>query len=415
MPSTGLARGASSTLASTAGPYRFLLGFGDVLYQSHRREKHARTLRRMVAHHDQRGDPMTGIWAEDETGTWQAMTASGFANETELHNLLELTPSMLPLAGSPRIAVLGREVRCGRERADLVAVEVDTGRPVVVEVKLAANTDRRQALTQALGYAAYLRRVDAGGMAALVQQYLTSHEFGSIAEAAQAVAHDDPEFTVDAFNARLADALADGRLRAVIVLDAVPLDLVELVGYLQDVTNDRLTLDLVVVTSYDIAGRRVLVPQLVEPDRSQVTAEAAGTGTPAVSSEIVKGGAKFNESITHAPSDAQPELARLYSWARQLEADGLTVLHTSIGKGRWVLRLVVPGQDRCMVALWNENGAYLSPYRTVLQQLAPAALSALDARIPGEIGQGNNIKSNLDDALLGLLSRAYAEATSEHI
>lgn len=63
---------------------------------------------------------------------------------------------MLPLAGSPRLVVLGREVRCGTGWADLVAVEADTGVPVVIEIKLASNTDRRAVLTQVLGYAAYL-------------------------------------------------------------------------------------------------------------------------------------------------------------------------------------------------------------------------------------------------------------------
>ncbi len=42
---------------------------------------------------------------------------------------------MLPLAGAPTLAIVGREVICGRERADLVAIEVDTGRPVIIEVQ----------------------------------------------------------------------------------------------------------------------------------------------------------------------------------------------------------------------------------------------------------------------------------------
>lgn len=104
---------------------------------------------------------MGGIWAMGQAGTFQPVVASGFVSEADLHDLIERTPSMLPLAGGPTIAVVGREVQCGREWADLVAVEVNTGRPVVIEVKLAANTDRRRALTQVLGYAAYLRRLDA--------------------------------------------------------------------------------------------------------------------------------------------------------------------------------------------------------------------------------------------------------------
>lgn len=353
---------------------------------------------------------MTGIWAKGADGAWQPAPASGFINESDLHDLIEQTPSMLPLAGSPQIAMLGREVRCGRESADLVAVEVNTGRPVVIEVKLAANTDRRQALTQVLGYAAYLRRLDPSGLAMLLQPYLTKHDFSSIAAAARAAAQDAPSFTEDAFEAALSSALADGRLRAVIVLDAAPPELVELVGYLQEVTNDRLSLDLVVVTSYDVGGQRVLVPQLVEPDRSQVTAESAGNSRPAAVSEIVQGAEEFERSIDHASVDHQALLKRLLDWARGLEREGLARLFTSIGKGRWVLNLRVPGQDRGMIVIWNDQGAYLSPYRTVLQQLAPDALAALDARSSVEIGQGNYLKGDYDEELLRLLRAAYEEA-----
>jgi hypothetical protein len=79
---------------------------------------------------------------------------------------------MLPLAGTTTLAVIGKEVVCGRERADLVAVEVETGRPVVIEVKLASNTDRRRSLTQVLGYAAFLRRLDADGLNTVLRSYL---------------------------------------------------------------------------------------------------------------------------------------------------------------------------------------------------------------------------------------------------
>lgn len=48
-----------------------------------------------------------------------------------------------------------------------------------------------------------------------------------------------------------------------------------LVGYLQDVGNDRLDLDLVTVTAYDVVGLRVLVPHLIEPDRAIAELPAA--------------------------------------------------------------------------------------------------------------------------------------------
>ncbi len=353
---------------------------------------------------------MPGVWAKSAEGSWRPLTATGFVTETELHDLIEQTPALLPVAGTSTLAIVGREVSCGRERADLVAVEVETGRPVIIEVKLAANTDRRQALTQVLGYAAYLRRLDADGLNTVLQDYLNKHDYPSITHAAKAAAQADPGFNEEAFQARLADSLKEGRLRAVIVLDSAPPDLVDLVGYLQDVTSDRLALDLVVVTAYDIAAQRLLVPQLVEPDRTQVTAQLAGTGKPLARTEIVPGSDKFAASIAAAPSDEQPKLQRLLEWARELERNGLATLSTSIGRGRWVLNLRLPGQSRGMVSLWNENGAYVSPYRTVLEQEAPDALRALEKKAPGQIGQGSYIKTDIDNEFLDLLRRAYREA-----
>lgn len=353
---------------------------------------------------------MPGVWAKDDQDRWRALAATGFVSEADLHDLIEQTPAMLPLAGAPTLAVVGREIVCGRERADLVAVEVDTGRPVIIEVKLAANTDRRQALTQVLGYAAYLRRLNPEGLSAVLRDYLAKHGYASVAHAAQAAAQSDPSFDDEVFRVRFADALFEGRLRAVIVLDAAPPDVVELVGYLQEVTSDRLALDLVVVTAYDVAGQRILVPQLVEPDRTQVTAQLAGTGKPSPASEVLPGAAEFAASIGTARPEDQPLLRRLLDWGQSLERDGLASLYTSIGKDRWVLNPRLPGQTRGMVVIWNEKGAAISPYRTVLEQLAPKTLAVLDARIPGEVGQGNYVRAEYDDELLALFRAAYIEA-----
>ncbi|MFG1628982.1 hypothetical protein [Kribbella sp. NPDC049227] len=331
-------------------------------------------------------------------------------SESDLHDLIEETPAMLPLAGTPRLAIVGKEVNCGRERADLLAVEVETGRPVVIEIKLASNTDRRRSLTQVLGYAAYLRRLDGSGLNAVLRSYLDKHGYPSITHAAKSAAEADPSFDEDAFQAQFEDALADGRLRAVIVLDEAPADLVDLVGYLQDVTSDRLALDLVVVTAYEVAGQRLLVPQLVEPDRTQVTAEMAGTGKPTTESEILRGSDAFAATIETVPLEKQPLLRRLLDWARELERDGLATLFTSIGKGRWVLNPRLPGQSRGLVSIWNDKGPYLSPYRTVFAQEAPATLAKLDAAVPNEIGRGNYIKGKYDEDLLALLRAAYLEA-----
>jgi hypothetical protein len=306
--------------------------------------------------------------------------------------------------------MLGHEVMCGNGYADLIAVELDAARPVLIEVKMAANTDRRQALTQVLGYAAYLRRLDYAGLEARVAPHLSKAGLESVAAAAAAAAADVP-LDASEFETALRDSMKDGRLRCVIVLDRAPVDLIELVGYLQDVSNDKLALDLITVTAYKVGDRRVLVPQLVEPDRSQVTAAAAG-GSPPAQTAFVEGSARFEEAIPEAPDESQEPLRELLSWARDLERDGLAELWTYIGKGRWVLNIQLPGQRRSMVVVWNDHGASLSPYRTVLQKVAPRALGNLEARSV-HVRQGNTLKPPFDGDLLNIFRAAYEEANGK--
>jgi RecB family endonuclease NucS len=86
------------------------------------------------------------------TGTG-ALEPTAYQAEAELHDLVENAPQMLPLAGSPQLTVLGREVRLGSGFADLIAAE-STGRLVIIEVKLAGNAESRRAVVaQVLSYA----------------------------------------------------------------------------------------------------------------------------------------------------------------------------------------------------------------------------------------------------------------------
>ena len=96
---------------------------------------------------------MTGIWTQDAEG-WKLSPPEGFVDEAALHDLIEQTPEMLPLSGTPTLLILGREVSLGSGYADLLAVET-SGRPVIIEVKLAQNNEARRAVVaQILAYAA---------------------------------------------------------------------------------------------------------------------------------------------------------------------------------------------------------------------------------------------------------------------
>lgn len=98
---------------------------------------------------------VSGIWTRNDEG-WQLSRPEGFPDEATLHRLIEKTPEMLPLAGAPPLLVLGREVPLGSGYADLLGVEA-SGRPVIIEIKLAQNNEARRAVVaQILAYAANL-------------------------------------------------------------------------------------------------------------------------------------------------------------------------------------------------------------------------------------------------------------------
>jgi hypothetical protein len=170
---------------------------------------------------------------------------------------------MLPLAGSPRLTVLGREVGLGAGYADLIAVE-SSGRLVIIEVKLAGNAESRRAVVaQVLSYAGYLQGLNPDQLEA---QVLARH-LGPRGSVLAAVEADDQQFAVDpaAFRDGLAQSLAEGSFRLVIVLGSAPDELVQ-VGYLQSVA-EKIDIDLATVTAYEVNGSQVLVPQLIEPAR----------------------------------------------------------------------------------------------------------------------------------------------------
>src|SRR3989442_2049748 len=80
---------------------------------------------------------MSAIWQNDGSG-WHLLAPAGFPNEATLHTLVEQAPHLLPLAGTPRLIVVGREVQLGNGYGDLILIE-PIGRMAVFEIKLARN------------------------------------------------------------------------------------------------------------------------------------------------------------------------------------------------------------------------------------------------------------------------------------
>jgi hypothetical protein len=350
---------------------------------------------------------VTAIWGSECGAGWRPLPPVAYLDEAELHDRVQEAPAMLPLAGSPRLTVLGREVRLGAGFADLLAVE-SSGRLVIIEVKLAGNSESRRAVVaQVLSYAGYLQGLDP---AQLESRVLAAHlpPGDTVLGAVEA---DDQQHALDkqAFQEELGRTLAEGSFRLVIVLDSVPDELVQVVGYLELVT-DKIDIDLVTVTAYDIAGSRVLVPQRVDPGRrtlqisnAQVSDRQAGV--------LYPGSADFRTSFADAPPARHEMLQRAADWADALEREGLVKLSTYRGKGGIVSLLPRLASDNAgLVTIYNDiKSAYMQFWRGVFERRAPNSIQAVEAAIGTELRQGNATR-DITQELLSVLTRAYREA-----
>jgi hypothetical protein len=352
------------------------------------------------------------IWTNDGSG-WQLLATTGFPNETALHTLVEQAPQILPLAGSPRLIIVGREVLLGNGYADLIAVE-PTGRLAIIEVKLVRNAEARRAIVaQVLTYAAYLDGLDP---TVLERDILAPHlRDRGYADLAGAVAANDQMGAFDAatFAEGLAGSLAVGRFRLVLVLDDASEELIRLIGHLEAVTADRLLIDLATVASYRIGGSEVIVPQRVEAERRPgephptTAVPSDGTG------RLVEGVEDFDASIAAVREEQRPALQRLRDWAVTLQREGLIRLQTYHMRGQNRLsllpRLVDEGVG--LVTIYNYNGASsLQVFRRVFERRSPNALANVEGLIaPETLGQGTTVR-NVTDQLLGALADAYREA-----
>ncbi|MCQ3814087.1 MAG: hypothetical protein KTU85_06680 [Acidimicrobiia bacterium] len=349
---------------------------------------------------------MTGIWTQDDEG-WKLSPPEGFVDESALHNLIAQTPEMLPLSGKPTLLILGREVPLGSGYADLLAVET-SGRPVIIEVKLAQNNEARRAVVaQILAYAANLHGTTREQLEDRVAGQLSTNGNSTLVDALRAL--QDDSLDADDFIASLDQHLREGRFRLVFVLDAIPPDLLTLVAYLEHVT-DKLEIDLIAVNSFNVEGTSIVVPQQVTPERHEVAVEKA-RNVNSGASPYHPGSGKFEESISRAPERSQKELHHLLKWAIELEHQGFARLRTAVGKNRYTLRPELHDAGVSLVTIWNENGASLQFHRSVFDRRAPDCIEQIERLAGTEIGQGNTVQE-IKDPLLDALTEAYKHAAT---
>lgn len=352
---------------------------------------------------------MTAIWMQTADSVWSQVPTKPFENEAALHDIVGSTPELLPLSGSPRLAVLGREVmlESGR-RVDVLAVEED-GRPVIIEVKLRNNAESRRAVVaQALSYAASIHGQSPPELAVTIGGRLGAG--GSVYDTVRDRFQDELVARED-FDASLAEHLSAGSFRVVIVLDEAPVELIDLVGYLESVTTG-LTLDLIAVNSHEINGRNIAVPQRLDPEHrpepppaqtSQVRAARAGGG------RLEDGIEPFRRVIHDAPAQYQPRLIMLADWFEEVAATSRVSPQTFFGVSGDVIALPrLSDQKAGLVSISNyANGAPgIRFWRSVFERRAPDFIDRVEALIGKRIGAGNQSK-DITPELLGVLREAY--------
>jgi hypothetical protein len=265
-------------------------------------------------------------------------------------------------------------------------------------------------VAQVLTYAAYLHGVDRAELERVVLAgHLQRRGYDNLISA---VTGDDQERSLDseAFDQGLVESLADGRFPIVIVLDAAPAELVRLIGYLEAVT-DKLLIDLVTVSAYDVNGSRILVPQRVEPERWRP--DAAPSAGSRETGYGVPGADDFRAVIADAPQEQQVFLRRLVDWADGLGQRGLVPqMSTYHGKAGITTLLLRLSDGAGLVTIYKDTrSAYLQFSRSVFERRAPRSLAAVEAAIGEPVRQGN-VVYEVSDELLAALTAAYEEAAT---
>ena len=308
---------------------------------------------------------MSRIWKRATAG-WQTIPSREFSDEAELHDLVEANPQMLPLAGSPRLFVLGREVQLGSGYADIVAVEA-SGRPVIVEVKLAQNPEARRAIiAQVLSYAAFLQGSEVKSLEqGPLRSVLDNAKHATILEAVKAQDQEDAVDS-DTFVDSLQEYLTNGRFRLVLILDRISAELERVIAYLDAVTLQALTVDLISFGVYEVNGTEVALPQRISPDPGAIPSSAMTVTTKRAPKGILSDGSDaFIDSLGEIEGKDREMLDQLVDWAKKIAAMPSVSLftYTSVDRRRSTLLPRIMTEKAGLVTIWNDNS---KPYLSVL-------------------------------------------------
>jgi hypothetical protein len=174
--------------------------------------------------------------------------------------------------------------------------------------------------------------------------------------------------------------------------------------------TDKIDIDLVTVTAYEVGGSRVLVPQRIEPAR-----RAQGMSDAAVSARQsgpqTEGSAEFRSAIDQAPIEVRNDLARLVDWAESLQTKGLARPLTRRGTtGVTILKPVMALDPVALVTInCDTKSVYMQFYRSAFERRAPGTIERVEGILSTRLVQGNATRT-FPDSLLEVLADAYREA-----
>ena len=357
---------------------------------------------------------MAEIWRKDD-GKWSTIGPSGFVNEAELHQQIVEAPELLPIAGQRRIVAPFSEVGLGGGKADVLAF-TDMGRPVVIEVKLKRNNEAKRAVVaQTLGYAAQLHGVTVEKLEEdiLAQpQHLGGRKLADIIEETDANIIDRDEFYEN-----LAKHLAEGSFRLVIVLDEASEYLVRLMGYLETITTDRISIDLVTVSAYEVNRAQILVPQRIDPER-EPEREVAQLHRPQrrYGRGSRQGADRFREWVDGIDDAEQAAvLLRVVDWADGLVEEGVCQVQNTVrepGEMGPRMGLTVHALNRQRLAILDTAPKSGEPQLwlrgPIIAEYAPDSLLAVQ-QASGQPLDKEGHANAITDELLDALADAYRE------
>ena len=351
------------------------------------------------------------LWNEYDGGLTPSSLVAIFADEKELHDLIWRNLDILPLSGSPRLTPLKKEARIRKGYADILAVE-SSGRPVIVEVKLARNEESySKIVSQILYYGTFLQGLT-------VKQLRKKCRIGKGLSIFEAVKKNDPSvpYGEEEFYGRLKSHLDRGDFRLVMALDRARPELGRVASYVNEFTNPDLIIELVEIPKFDVNGtlvypaRQITLSMDAADDVAQFShapselieypgSEAFKKAVEAIyGAEILKSCEKAIVWMDGLKSVASN--ARVRSWT---DSEGMHPALEARIRGKGVrssfARIVV-----------DVRGPAICMYRHRFLKYAPNSIKDIEAAIePIPLGSGNHAY-DISDELLEALKEAYREA-----